>query len=151
MGRLTVQFDPYDPPPASGHVFECDLVFFIAAIPSSLSLVGQTAAPYSVGAGAPIAVQFTDPLPSTADWVAVYKAGQCSKTCPTGPLVWLYTCGKHAACATGMKSGTLVLNNAAINNGITTNWPLAAGSYQLAMLQKDGYSVMAGPYAFTGL
>ena len=135
----------------SGQVFLCDFVFCIAATTPSLSFASQTAAPYSIGAGGPITVQFTDPLPSTTDWVAVYKAGQCSKTCPTGPLVWLYMCGKHAACATGTKSGTLVINNAAVNNGITTNWPLAAGSYQLAMLQKDGYSVMAGPYAFTGL
>jgi hypothetical protein len=95
--------------------------------------------------GESIAVSFQGGEGELKDWIAVYRDGACSPTCPSPSVLWQYcNSDTHTAGATGVTSGSVVIDSTA-NSG---NWPLGGGNYDLVYLVNDAYSPIA-TLAFT--
>lgn len=90
--------------------------------------------------GQKIDVQFAGGPGKTKDWVAVYPAGECDPTCPSGSTLWKY-CATNTQTASGttVTSGMVTIDEAAN----ARNWPLRPGNWEMLYLVDDGYSPIA--------
>ena len=84
----------------------------------------------SYAPGAPITVTFTNGPANAKDWIGVYRSGQV----PGGPAstIWSYVDGTRSG-TTGLASGSV-----AFPTGLAD-----AGTYDVYLLNNDGYEVLA--------
>jgi phospholipase C len=97
----------------------------------------------SFTSGEPIVLHFANGPGNAKDWVAIYTRGQPPAYAKS--IAWAYVSAAagtpHTAGPAGVKSGTVTLDAATVDNGHT--WPLPAGSYMANFLVNDGYTAIA--------
>jgi phospholipase C len=94
----------------------------------------------SFASGEAITVHFAGGPANPKDWIALYPR---NAVVMSGSTAWKYCASDtHTAPATGVASGSIVLDASSVNNA--SSWPLAAGSsWTVYYLVNDGYSAIA--------
>jgi len=93
--------------------------------------------------GEPIFASFSNGPGNTTDWIGIYRPWQTPGSVPS--TVWLYTNGTQWPGGSGPTDGSVEFNK---DTG-APQWPLTEGDWVAYFLCCDGYTILAGPVAFT--